>query len=81
MRVLRSHVLRPTRHFVGREDLGWLLQILDELRRGCRESRMVLDAAKIVPKGRESAIGMASVDGQMVAGMKRTVARKPALTT
>jgi hypothetical protein len=38
---------------------------------------MVLDGAGRVPRGRETAIGMAVVDGQMVARMKRTVtARK-----
>ena len=37
---------------------------------------MVLDTAGVVPRGRETAIGMALVDGQIVAAMKRTVARK-----
>ena len=56
---------------------GHLLLILDELYRGYQDSRMVIDAAGIVPRGRETAIGMAVVDGQMVARMKRTVtARK-----
>ena len=34
---------------------------------------MLLDSEGIVPSGRESAIGMALVDAQMVARMKRTV--------
>lgn len=50
-----------------------LLQLLDETYRGYQDSRMVLDAAGVVPRGREPAIGMALVDGQLVAVMKRTV--------
>ena len=52
---------------------GHLLQLLDEMYRGCQDSRMVLDAAGAVPRGREASIGMALVDGQLVAGMRRTV--------
>jgi hypothetical protein len=37
---------------------------------------MVLDSEGIVPAGRETAIGMALVDAQMVARMKRTVGRR-----
>ncbi len=33
----------------------------------------MLDAAGAVPRSRESAIGMALVEGQLVAAMKRTV--------
>jgi hypothetical protein len=55
---------------------GHLLQILDEIYRGYQDSRMVLDSQGIVPSGRESAIGMALVDAQMVARMKRTVGRR-----
>ena len=55
---------------------GHLLQILDEVYRGYQDSRMVLDSEGIVPTGRETAIGMALVDAQMVAGMKRTVGRR-----
>ena len=36
----------------------------------------MLDAAGVVPRTRESAIGMALVDGQLVAAMKRTVVRR-----
>ncbi|WP_154402088.1 winged helix DNA-binding domain-containing protein [Ornithinimicrobium cavernae] len=50
-----------------------LLQLLDETYRGYQDSRMILDAAGVVPSGREAMIGMALVDGQLVAGMKRTV--------
>lgn len=52
---------------------GHLLQILDEIYRGYQDSRMVLDSEGIVPSGREPAIGMALVDAQMVARMKRTI--------
>ncbi len=52
---------------------GHLLQILDETYRGYQDSRWVLDAAGIVPREREAAAGMALVDGQIVAAMKRTV--------
>lgn len=54
---------------------GHLLQILDEMYRGYQDSRMVLDAEGVVPRGRESAVGMALVDGQLVAGMRRTLGR------
>ena len=55
---------------------GHLLQILDEIYRGYQDSRMVLDSAGVVRVGRESAIGMALVDAQMIAGMKRTIGRR-----
>lgn len=55
---------------------GHLLQILDEIYRGYQDSRMVLDSAGVVPRGRETAIGMALVDAQMVATMKRTLGRR-----
>ncbi len=55
---------------------GHLLQILDEVYRGYQDSRMVLDSEGIVPGGRETAIGMALVDAQMVARMKRTIGRQ-----
>ena len=58
------------------EPAGHLLQILDEMYRGYQDSRMVLDSEGLVPRGRETAIGMALVDAQMVAGMKRTVGRR-----
>ena len=53
-----------------------LLQILDETYRGYQDSRMLLDVAGIVPRGRETAIGMAVVDAQLVGRMKRTVAAR-----
>jgi len=49
-----------------------LLQVLDEMYRGFQDSRMVIDAAGAVPRGRESAIGMVLHDGQLVASMKRS---------
>jgi Winged helix DNA-binding domain len=58
------------------EPAGHLLQILDEVYRGYQDSRMVLDSEGVVPPGRETAIGMALVDAQMVARMKRTVGRR-----
>jgi hypothetical protein len=56
--------------------MGHLLQILDEVYRGYQDSRMVLDGDGIVPSGRETAIGMALVDAQMVGRMRRTVGRQ-----
>jgi Winged helix DNA-binding domain len=56
------------------EPAGHLLQVLDETYRGYQDSRWVLDAAGHVPRTRESAIGMALVDGQLVAAMRRTIA-------
>jgi hypothetical protein len=55
---------------------GHLLQILDEIYRGYQDSRMVLDVDGVVPNGRESALGLALVDAQMVARAKRTVGRR-----
>ncbi len=52
---------------------GHLLQILDEVYRGYQESRWVLDGAGIVPRARETVAGMALVDAQLAAAMKRTV--------
>jgi hypothetical protein len=52
---------------------GHLLQILDETYRGYQDSRWTLDSEGIVPRGRESAAGMALVDAQIVASMKRAV--------
>jgi hypothetical protein len=39
---------------------------------------MVLDSEGIVPSGRETSTGMALVDAQMVARMKRTIGRRVA---
>jgi hypothetical protein len=50
-----------------------LLQILDEVYRGYQDSRMLIDRAGVVPRTRETAVGMALVDAQMVARMKRSV--------
>ena len=55
---------------------GHLVQILDEMYRGYQDSRWVLDAERHVPRVRETAIGMALVDGQLVAGMKRTLSAR-----
>ncbi|MCD2443736.1 winged helix DNA-binding domain-containing protein [Agromyces sp. SYSU K20354] len=48
-----------------------LLQILDELYRGYQDSRMVLDVAGLLQRGREPTAGMALVDAQIVATMRR----------
>ena len=53
---------------------GHLLQILDELYRGYQDSRWLLDAAGDVPRTRETAAGMALVDAQLLAAMRRTIA-------
>jgi len=55
---------------------GHLLQVLDEMYRGYQDSRWVLDEGGLLSRGREAAIGMALVDGQMVAQMRRAVAAK-----
>lgn len=60
----------------GPKPAGHLLQILDEIYRGYQDSRMVLDSEGVVPSGRETAIGMALVDAQMVGRMKRTIGRR-----
>jgi hypothetical protein len=57
------------------EPRGHLLQVLDEMYRGYQDSRYALDTAGLVPRMREPAVGMALVDGQLVAWMKRTVAK------
>ena len=44
--------------------------------RGYQDSRWVLDADGVVPRARETPIGMALVDGQLVAAMKRTIGAK-----
>jgi Winged helix DNA-binding domain len=54
---------------------GHLLQILDETYRGYQDSRWLLDAAGVVPRARETAIGMALVDAQLLAAMRRVIAR------
>ena len=41
--------------------------------RGYQQSRWVLDSAGVVPRPREATAGMALVDAQIVAAMKRTV--------
>ena len=56
------------------EPAGHLLQILDETYRGYQDSRWVLDAAGHVPRTRETATGMALVDGQLLAATRRTIA-------
>jgi hypothetical protein len=55
---------------------GHLLQVLDEMYRGYQDSRWMIDAEGVVPRTRESAIGMALVDAQLVAAMRRTVNSK-----
>lgn len=55
---------------------GHLLQVLDEMYRGYQDSRWVLDGEGVVPRARETAIGMALVDAQLLGAMKRTVNAK-----
>ena len=52
---------------------GHLLQILDETYRGYQDSRWALDSDGIVPRAREASAGMALVDAQIVASMKRSL--------
>jgi hypothetical protein len=52
---------------------GHLLQVLDEMYRGYQDSRWAVDADGLLSRGRETAIGMALVDGQVIAGMKRSI--------
>jgi hypothetical protein len=52
---------------------GHLLQILDESYRGYQDSRWVLDAGRLLARGRETSIGMGLVDGQLLTRMRRTV--------
>jgi hypothetical protein len=52
---------------------GHLLQILDEIYRGYQDTRWVVDTAGHVPRTRETAIGMALVDAQLLAAMRRTI--------
>lgn len=58
------------------EPAGHLLQILDETYRGYQDSRWVLDSAGDVPRTRETTTGMALVDAQLVAAMRRTMSRE-----
>ncbi len=50
-----------------------LLQILDECYRGYQDSRWVLDTDQLVPRTREKATGIALVDAQIVATMRRAI--------
>ncbi len=58
------------------EPRAHILQILDEIYRGYQDSRWVLDSAGLVPRGRETATGMALVDGQLTAGLRRNVGER-----
>lgn len=57
------------------EPAGHLLQILDETYRGYQDSRWLLDAAGDVPRTRETTTGMALVDAQLLAAVRRTIGR------
>jgi len=59
------------------EPAAHLLQILDETYRGYQDSRWVLDTTGQVPRTRETAAGMALVDAQLLAAMRRTVSHDP----
>lgn len=56
---------------------GHLLQLLDESYRGYQDSRWVLDGEGVVPRGRETSLGIALVDAQLVAGVRRTLLGPP----
>ncbi|GGI44084.1 hypothetical protein BCL57_000284 [Agromyces flavus] len=58
------------------EPAGHLLQMLDEMYRGYQDSRWLIDAEELAERGREAAIGMALVDGQLLASMKRKLTAK-----
>ena len=58
------------------EPAGHLLQVLDEMYRGYQDSRWLIDTEGLASRAREAAIGMALVDAQLVAGMRRTVGPK-----
>lgn len=57
----------------GRRLVRQVLGILDATCRGYQDSRMVLDSQAILPLARATAIGLALVDAEMVAGVKRTI--------
>lgn len=50
-----------------------LLQLLDEYYRGYQDSRWMLDADGLLTPGREPAVGMLVIDGQVVGRMRRAV--------
>ena len=56
-------VPRPTAH---------LLHIFDEAYRGYQDSRAVIDGEQLMGKGREGALGMLLVEGQILGTFKRT---------
>ena len=64
----------PPPHDAALDPRAHLLQILDEFYRGYQDSRHVLDVEGLAPKARPTTVGMTLVDGQMVGGMRRTVA-------
>ena len=72
----RTYWHAPGRPAASVSPEGHLLQVLDEMYRGYQDSRWVLDADGLLSRGRETVIGMALVDGQVVAGMKRTLTKR-----
>ncbi len=58
---------------VAIETRGHILQILDECYRGYQDSRWIIDAAGLAPRGREPSTGMLLVDAQIVGDMTRTL--------
>ena len=55
---------------------GHLLLMLDEFHNGYQDSRHVLDADGILPRDRAASYSMTLVDGQMVGGLRRTLAQR-----
>ncbi len=61
----RPHTRRPS----GVKPVAHNIQILDEIYRGDQDFRWTLDADRLLSRGRESSMGMALVNGQVVATM------------
>lgn len=64
---------QPPRRRSGANPVGHILQILDEIYRGYQDSRWTLDADRLLTRKRESSMGMALINGQVVAAMTRSM--------
>lgn len=71
----------PATSSVADRGRAHLLQVLDEMYRGYQDSRWALDAEGVVPRTREASTGMVLCDGQLVAGMRRSVSATKAVFT
>lgn len=63
----------PNRRYSGVDPVAHILQILDEIYRGYQDSRWTLDADRLLGRKREPSMGMALIDGQVVAAMTRSM--------